>query len=80
VAYTKKIKAGLVPIGIDQFVGDEGTIFYDPAVGDLFLSDGVTPGGRSLGTGSSGIQVLELDGGDASTNYIADLEIDGGEA
>lgn len=122
MAYTKKIKAGLVPIGIDQFVGDEGTIFYDPAVGDLFLSDGVTPGGRSLGsgggggagprgytgssgengidgqdgdigytgsigsigpvgyTGSSGVQVLELDGGDASTNYIADLEIDGGGA
>jgi hypothetical protein len=48
VAYTKKIKAGLVPIGIDQFVGDEGTIFYDPAVGDLHLSDGVTPGGTLL--------------------------------
>jgi hypothetical protein len=56
VAYTKKIKAGFVPISIDQFVGDEGTIFYDPAVGDLFLSDGVTPGGRSLGSGGLGPQ------------------------
>ena len=121
MSFVRKIKAGLVRLPADQFVGEEGILFYDPAVGDLFLSDGVTPGGIPMGTGgsstgprgytgsagangingqngdtgftgsigsigpvgytgSSGIQVLELDGGDASTNYIADLEIDGGEA
>lgn len=56
MAYTKKIKAGLVPVSIQEFIGDPGTIFYDPDVGDLHLSDGVTPGGTllSLGGGGSG--------------------------
>jgi hypothetical protein len=112
VSFVRKIKAGLVRFPTNQFVGEEGTIFYDPAVGDLFLSDGVTPGGIPMGTGGGGtgprgytgsqgengingytgsigpvgytgsasFQALELDGGSASTNYIADLEIDGGEA
>ena len=118
MSFVRKIKAGLVRFPTNQFVGEEGTIFYDPAVGDLFLSDGTTPGGRPLGVGGGGLgprgytgsqglpgingqdgingytgsqgeigytgsvsfQALELDGGNASTNYIADLEIDGGGA
>lgn len=31
-----------------DYVGVPGEIFYDPAVGDLRLSDGASPGGRSL--------------------------------
>lgn len=30
------------------FVGDEGQIFYDPTIGDLRISDDVTPGGIPL--------------------------------
>ena len=51
MAYTKKIKAGLVPVSTEEFIGDAGTIFYDPSVGDLHLSDGVTPGGTLLNSG-----------------------------
>lgn len=53
MAYVKKIRAGLVPnASVQTFVGDPGTIFYDPAVGSLFLSDGINPGGVALsGTG-----------------------------
>lgn len=31
-----------------QYIGTPGDLFYDPAVGDLRLSDGSTPGGKSL--------------------------------
>ena len=52
MAYVKKIRAGLVPnASVQTFVGDPGTIFYDPAVGSLFLSDGITPGGTSISSG-----------------------------
>ena len=60
MASIRKIKAGLVPIGINRFVGEEGIIFYDPAVGDLFLSDGVTPGGIPMGTGGGGSGNIDL--------------------
>lgn len=30
------------------FIGQQGDLFYDPTVGDLRLSDGSTPGGKSL--------------------------------
>lgn len=29
-----------------DFVGDQGEIFWDPEVGDIRISDGVTPGGE----------------------------------
>lgn len=54
MAYTKKIKAGLVPVSTEEFIGDAGTLFYDPDVGDLYLSDGVTPGGTLLSSGGGG--------------------------
>ncbi|CAB4221424.1 hypothetical protein UFOVP1636_298 [uncultured Caudovirales phage] len=55
MAYVKKIRAGLVPnASVQTFVGDPGTIFYDPAVGSLFLSDGITPGGTSISSGGGG--------------------------
>jgi hypothetical protein len=31
-----------------QFTGDQGEIFYDPADGQIRLSDGVTPGGQNI--------------------------------
>jgi len=60
VAYVKKIRAGLVPnASVQTFVGDPGTIFYDPTVGTLYLSDGVNPGGTALVTaGGSGDRLV----------------------
>jgi len=44
-----KIQAGqVVTQTIDTFIGQEGTIFYDKYTGELRLSDGHTPGGRSI--------------------------------
>lgn len=31
-----------------EFIGDEGYIFYDPSIGDLRISDDMTPGGLPL--------------------------------
>ena len=55
----RKIKAGLVKIPIDQFVGEDGHIFFDTDDGTLRLSDGVTPGGSILSSagGGSGLQL-----------------------
>lgn len=48
----RKIKAGLVKtIDRTEFVGEVGNIFFDVDTGELFLSDGVTPGGIPLGSG-----------------------------
>lgn len=43
---------GTVP---SQFIGDEGELFFNPNIPALKLSDGVTPGGLSVGFGSSEI-------------------------
>ena len=59
----RKIKAGLVKIPIDQFVGEDGHIFFDVDDGTLRLSDGVTPGGSILsggGGGAGGIALTNL--------------------
>ena len=59
----RKIKAGLVKIPIDQFVGEDGHIFFDTDDGTLRLSDGVTPGGSILsggGGGAGGIALTNL--------------------
>ena len=50
----RKIKAGLVKIPIEQFVGEEGHIFFDIDDGTLHLSDGVTPGGSILSSAGEG--------------------------
>lgn len=45
----RKIKAGRVnSIGLDDFNGEQGTIFYDDMTGDLRLADGVSTGGHYL--------------------------------
>jgi hypothetical protein len=48
VAYTKKIKAGLVKVDYTQFVGEDGTLFYNSENGTLRISDGATPGGQPV--------------------------------
>ena len=75
MAYTKKIKAGLVPVNIQEFIGDAGTIFYDPDVGDFHLSDGVTPGGTLLS--SSGGNGNGYTGSQGTNGYTGSQGIQG---
>ena len=47
----QKIKSGrITSVVADEWVGPDGTIFYNEAIGDLRLGDGVTPGGILLNT------------------------------
>lgn len=59
----QKIKSGRVTsLDADQFIGDLGQIFYNEAIGDLRLSDGVSPGGTPLllsgGSGSGNATMI----------------------
>ena len=50
----QKIKSGrVITVTSDNFVGENGMIFYDEVLGDLRLGDGHTPGGRLLNFGGS---------------------------
>ncbi len=54
-----KVKAGrVVTVSAETYVGDKGVIFYDEDTGELRLSDGETPGGISIVTGSTGSGTL----------------------
>lgn len=62
---------------IEEFTGNFGAIFYDPAVGEFRLGDGITPGGIPI------IQTLNanFDGGTSGTVFsLGDLSVDGGTA
>lgn len=50
----RKVKAGLVKTEVDDFVGEEGNLFFDTSDGVLRLSDGETPGGIVVGGGGGG--------------------------
>lgn len=45
MADLRKIVAGLVKFDVNQFVGEEGNLFFNVETGEIRLSDGVTPGG-----------------------------------
>lgn len=49
----RKIKAGLVKISVNDFVGEDGNIFFDIDDGIMRLSDGTTPGGVPLSASSA---------------------------
>ena len=38
----------------NQFIGNEGEVFYDPSIPALKLSDGSTTGGLTIGGGGGG--------------------------
>ena len=55
----QKIKSGrATSIDADQYVGTQGTIFYNEDLGDLRLSDGITLGGIPLSNGGGGGYIL----------------------
>jgi hypothetical protein len=71
----RKIEAGLVHADVDDFIGKQGTIFYDNGLGDFRISDGVTPGGIALsfGGGNGGTYTLPT----ATTTVKGGVKIDG---
>lgn len=73
MAFFRKIKAGLVKSDIENFVGEEGNIFFNVESGELRLSDGVTPGGIGIGGGGGGNFILPT----ASTTTKGGVKIDG---
>lgn len=75
MAFFRKIKAGLVKNDIDTHVGEEGNLFFDIETGEFRLSDGVTPGGISLGSGGGGGGSYVLP--TASTTVKGGVKIDG---
>jgi len=54
VGLVRKIKAGLVKISVNDFIGEDGNIFFDIDDGVMRLSDGITPGGIPLSAGGGG--------------------------
>lgn len=72
MAFFRKVQAGLVKSDIEAYVGQAGNLFFDIETGDFRLSDGVTPGGISLGSGGGGY-VLPT----ASTITKGGVKIDG---
>ncbi len=73
MAFFRKIKAGLVKDDIDNFVGEEGNIFFNVETGEFRLSDGITPGGINVGGGGGGTYVLPT----ASTTVKGGVKVDG---
>jgi len=70
----RKIKAGLVNSDIEQFIGENGNLFFDVDTGVLRLSNGVTPGGTVVsGGGGSGNYTLPT----ATTTVKGGVKIDG---
>lgn len=78
----RKIKAGRVStVTLDQFIGEQGTIFYDDVTGEIRLANGTTAGGQltllipgSNATGPTG------DGGNAGGGFYMLASLDGGRA
>lgn len=75
----QKIKSGrITSIVADQYIGENGTIFYNESLGDLRLSDGSTLGGKLLSVGSSSTDTSNIDGGGPYSVYGGIDAIDGG--
>jgi hypothetical protein len=69
-----KVQGQRLNYDIDNYVGRAGTVFYGPDDGIFRLSDGVTPGGISLGSGGGeGGFVLPV----ATTTRLGGVKIDG---
>jgi len=70
----QKIKSGrITTVDLDNYIGNEGQLFYDEDTGELRLSDGLTPGGVSILSGGSGSYILPT----ASTSTKGGVKIDG---
>ena len=70
MAFLRKIKAGLVKFPVDQYVGEEGHLFYNEETGALFISDGQSVGGIPItGTGTGPTDTDGLTEGSSNLYY-----------
>ena len=74
MAFFRKIRAGLVKNEIEDFVGEEGNLFFNIETGEIRLSDGVTPGGLVVGGGTDGTSYSLPT---ASTTVNGGVKVDG---
>lgn len=74
MANFRKIKAGLVKSEIEDFVGEQGNLFFNIETGELRLSDGETPGGLTVGGGGGGSSYILPT---ASTTVKGGVKVDG---
>ena len=70
MSYYRKVVAGLVKEDIETFVGEEGNIFFNIDTGEFRLSNGITPGGISIGNGNGGFILSP-----ATTNNLGGFKI-----
>jgi len=54
----------------DTFIGNEGEVFFDPSIPTLKLSDGSTPGGIGIGTGTASVGTALTVSGDSGSETI----------
>jgi hypothetical protein len=76
MAFFRKIKAGLVKSEIEEFVGEQGQLFFNVETGELRLGDDVTPGGISVGGGGGGstpLTVSLIDSSNTISNSITNV-------
>ena len=66
MAFIRKIKASLVRLDIEDYVGESTYIFYDIVSGELRIFDG-TPGGTPIFVAGGGITTVQDEGIDVST-------------
>jgi hypothetical protein len=59
MAFFRKIKAGLVKSEFEEYIGEEGQLFFNVETGELRLGDESTPGGISVG-GGGGVATLTV--------------------
>jgi hypothetical protein len=62
VALTRKVKSGLTQAPFDTYVGEIGQIFFNNDTGEIRISDGVTPKGKTvyIATNSANIGNLAI--------------------
>jgi hypothetical protein len=71
MAFFRKIKAGLVKSEFEEFVGEEGQLFFNVETGELRLGDESTPGGISVGGGGGAtLTVSETGNNEIITNEV----------
>lgn len=64
-----------------QFVGQQGRMWYDPETNTIRVSDGITPGGIIVaGGGGGGGFGNQIDGGAADSVFLVQDQINGGQA
>lgn len=78
MGFVRKVHGSLVKLDANEFIGNQGNIFFDILTGEFRLSDGVTPGGIPLsGDGSYSLPIstaIRLGGVKIGSNITVALD------